>query len=192
MNSHIISGKNSGVYTHWGSKLCPQLPGRAVQRIYAGYMVSSEQGDSGGSGQVICLTDTPHISKMGSTQGRISRVKPVSIASDQQSNPLAHLLGNAIECSMCEVQSEPLIIMLPGQSVCPFNWTLQYSGWLMTAHAVFRPLDFTCIDRTSPRTGIDVPGMSVVLDHVANWCTGCAPFSRYRYDQEIQCIVCSK
>ena len=69
--------------------------------------------------------------------------------------------------------------MIPAKTRCPSTWTLEYSGYLMTAYYNEHPTMYECVDK-NPDT---VPGTASNVDpavfyHVEAYCKGlaCPPY----------------
>ena len=83
--------------------------------------------------------------------------------------------------------------MIPAKVVCPTNWTVGYTGYLMTAAYTHYRSTYECVDK-DPES---VPGLNgysgynAFLFHMEADCSGllCPP---YDTQKEITCVVCSR
>ena len=86
--------------------------------------------------------------------------------------------------------------MIPAKTQCPSNWTLEYSGYLMSAGRAWshhrHPTMYECVDKNPD----SVPGSAantygVLFMHVEAHCNGmlCPP---YDPQKELTCAVCTK
>ena len=87
--------------------------------------------------------------------------------------------------------------MIPAKIQCPSTWTLEYSGYLMSAykgdsHAVDYRNMFECVDKNPdsiPGSASDVNG--ALFHHTEATCTG-MPCPPYNPQKELTCAVCTK
>ena len=82
--------------------------------------------------------------------------------------------------------------MIPARLSCPPTWTLEYSGYLMTAYRSYHRRSAVCVDKDPE----DVPGEAASTDgalfyHMEATCNGldCPP---YDPQKELTCVVCTK
>ena len=97
-------------------------------------------------------------------------------------------------CAVCEVTTRSKQIMIPGRYTCPDTWTVEYSGWLMSASTSHHRAMFMCLDKT-PETviGREASNNGVLLYHVEAVCSvGQLPCPHYDDTKELACVVCTK
>ena len=83
--------------------------------------------------------------------------------------------------------------MIPAKVHCPANWTVEYTGYLMSENNVHYRSTYECVDK-DPES---VPGLNAehsdysALLHVEPVCSGfsCGP---YDAGKELTCVVCSR
>jgi len=83
--------------------------------------------------------------------------------------------------------------MIPAKTCCPSTWTLEYSGYLMSASKAYPHITmYECVDKNPD----SVPGTATSTDlalfyHVEANCNGmaCPP---YDSQKELTCAVCTK
>ena len=96
-------------------------------------------------------------------------------------------------CVVCFVKSRGSMLMMPARNDCPSGWTMEYKGYLMTAHHNHgHPTDFICVDGDPEY----VPGShankdGALLYPVEGVC-GSLPCLPYVNGRELTCAVCTK
>ena len=82
--------------------------------------------------------------------------------------------------------------MIPAKTQCPSNWTLEYSGYLMSDHYTHHHTMYECVDKNPD----SVPGSAsntggALFYHVEANCNGmlCPP---YDPQKELTCAICTK
>ena len=83
--------------------------------------------------------------------------------------------------------------MIPAKVHCPTNWTIEYTGYLMSEHKNFYRSTYECVDKDAiPAPGSD----SLNADQAYLWlvepdCSDllCPP---YNAAKELTCVVCSR
>jgi hypothetical protein len=82
--------------------------------------------------------------------------------------------------------------MFPGKITCPTDWTLEYSGYLMTSKDSHSKKTFECIDKDPESiAGSSANTNGALFYHVEGRCTG-LPCPPYDEEMEITCSVCTK
>ena len=107
--------------------------------------------------------------------------------------PLGHVNQHNVPCAVC-CTSRSKLFMLPGKSTCPTTWTMEYSGYLMTAYYTNSNSvkTYECVDK-DPES---IPGSSATTEgalfyHVEATCNG-LPCPPYDPQKELTCAVCTK
>ena len=184
-------GPRSGgvTYVRWGRTTCPNTTG--TELVYTGRAAGSLV-NTGGTSDILCLPEQPEY--MNLTQG-LEALSIISGAQYQtgQNQPLHDVTHQNIPCVICLVTQRESSLMIPARISCPDTWTLEYSGYLMTAHKNQQGRQSaTCVDK-EPET---VPGEAENTDetafhHIKVTCNGiqCPP---YDSQKELTCAVCTK
>ena len=103
-----------------------------------------------------------------------------------------------VPCAVCYVSTRETALMLPARMECPTSWTLEYSGYLMSAYAVsttsyYRTM-YECVD-SNPDIfiGSSANTDGAVFYHTEATCNG-LPCRTDKYDpqKELTCAVCTK
>ena len=183
-------GPGGAVYTRWGKTTCPNTEG--TELVYAGRIGGSLFSQKGGGSNYLCMPDNPDYSSY--TPG-VQGASPIHGAEFETANfrgPLSSFHNQNIPCAVCSTAVRAQVLMIPAKTQCPSSWTLEYSGYLMSASKNEHSTMFKCVDR-NPET---VPGHAAGRDganlfHTEATCNGllCPP---YDPQKELTCAVCTK
>ena len=100
--------------------------------------------------------------------------------------------NHKVPCAVCFAATRDTILMIPAKLTCPTNWTLEYTGYLMTEHYTHRRSTYECVDKDAESVpGLDGSSDIAFLYHVEPICGGlsCPP---YDAQKELTCVVCSR
>ena len=183
--------RNGGVvYTRWGKISCPN--GTGTQLVYAGRAGGSWYGHTGGGANYLCMPNDPHyLAYQPGVQGH----SPVYGAEYQSwAGPLSAVHDHNVPCAVCYASTRVAVTMIPAKTLCPSTWTLEYSGYLMSAYkgdSDYRTM-FECVDKNPdsiPGSASDING--ALFHHAEAACTG-IPCPPYDPQKELTCAVCTK
>jgi len=111
---------------------------------------------------------------------------------ESRSGPLSAVNNHNVPCAVCYASMRVAITMIPAKTRCPSTWTLEYSGYLMTAYHGEHTSMYECVDKNPD----SVPGSATdnspaTFYHVEAYCNGlaCPP---YDPQKELTCAVCTK
>ncbi len=185
-------GPTSGgvVYTRWGRTTCPDT---GAELLYKGITAGSDHNNYGGGVNYLCLPEVPEY----------SAYQP----GDQSHNYLygaeyefwnAGLLNSFYQhnapCAVCYVPTRVTVLMLPARITCPSNWTLEYSGYLMSERQSYKHSStFECVDmnpESVPGSGASTNGALFHFNEAK--CNVGIPCPPYDSEKEITCAMCSK
>ena len=181
--------RNGGVvYTRWGKSTCPSVSGTTV--VYAGRAGGTWWQQKGGAANYLCMPDDPdYLSYTPGVQG-YSYVYGAEYQSHQ--GPLSAVADHNVPCAVCYASTRVAVTMIPAKTWCPSTWTLEYSGYLMSAYLGHQRTMYECVDKNPD----SVPGSAANTDgalfhHVEASCNGmlCPP---YDPQKELTCAVCTK
>ena len=83
--------------------------------------------------------------------------------------------------------------MVPGRNICPAGWTMEYKGYLMSAHYGHAGRSSAvCVDddaESFPRSQSSKDGNLWYLIQAACGSLPCGP---YVHGRELTCVVCTK
>ena len=82
--------------------------------------------------------------------------------------------------------------MIPAWRHCPSQWTVEYTGYLMTEHHSHGKATYECVDRYAESVpGSHANGNGGLFYHVEASCNG-LPGAPYDPQKELTCAVCTK
>ena len=179
-------------YIRWGRTTCPEVEG--TEMIYEGIMAGSWYDHPGGGANYLCLPKTAMYHPEATTANiRRSNLYGTEYQITGGQALVAHHDHNA-PCAVCDVSTRSRKIMIPGTYECPSGWTVEYSGWLMSAHDSGHKgrTEFVCVDKDPE----DIAGLyantnGALLYPVEVVCTG-IPCPPYDDRKELSCVVCTR
>ena len=183
--------RNGGVvYTRWGKNSCPNISG--TELVYGGRAGGSWFDHTGGGANHLCMPNDPdYLAYQSGVQGW-SYVYGVEY--QPYAGPLQAVHHHNVPCAVCYASTRVAVTMIPAKTQCPSTWTLEYSGYLMSAYrhnSHYRTM-FECVDKNPdsvPGSGLTVYG--ALFHHVEASCTG-MPCPPYDPQKELTCAVCTK
>ena len=108
-----------------------------------------------------------------------------------------NICDHNVPCAVCYASTRVAVTMIPAKTQCPSTWTLEYSGYLMSAYRGsssnphYRTM-FVYVDKNPD----SIPGSAPSVDgalfyHTEAACTG-MPCLPYNPQKELTCAVCTK
>ena len=179
------------VYTRWGRTTCPDTPG--TELVYAGRAGGTHYTHKGGAADYLCMPESPEYLSFTPGHPGGSPVYGVEYETGgDYPGPLASVDEHNVPCSVCSTTARVMVLMLPAKTQCPPSWTLEYNGYLMTAHNTHHRTAFECMDK-DPEC---IPGSAgnengALFFHTEATCTG-LPCPPYDTKKELTCAVCTK
>ena len=176
-------------YIRWGRTTCPS--GHNTTLVYSGRAGGTHYDQKGGAANYLCMPDDPdYLQYTSGVQGH-SYIAGVEYYFPFQ--PLSSLNYNKVPCTLCYVSTRSVAVMIPAKTHCPTNWTLEYTGYLMSQHTAHYRSMYECVDK-DPES---VPGLAMESDPrallypVEPSCGGlsCPP---YDGEKELTCVVCTR
>ena len=177
------------MYIRWGRTVCPNVTG--TELVYEGIAAGSWLAHSGGGSNYLCLPKDPEYSSYRPGVQNLSPIYGAEYETHDQP-PLGHVNQHNAPCAVC-CTSRSTHFMLPGKNTCPTTWTMEYSGYLMTAYHGHHRKTYECIDK-DPES---IPGSANNTDgalfyHVEATCQWGLPCPPYDAEKELTCAVCTK
>ena len=178
------------VYVRWGRTSCPS--GQGTELVYSGRAGGGRYTHKGGGANHLCMPDDPDHMQYGSGVQGYSPVYGMEY-NIHSSQPLYSVYLHNVPCALCYVATRDTVLMIPAKVHCPTNWTVEYTGYLMTEHRNHHRSTYECVDK-DPES---VPGLdafsadSALFYHVEPNCSG-LPCSPYDAEKELTCVVCSR
>ena len=182
-----VSG--GATYTRWGRTSCPNITGTSL--VYSGRAGKSWHNQRGGGGNYQCLPDNPEYGQYILGVQTRSPIFGVEYQLDY-GGPLVALHNHNVPCAVCHVSTRAAVLMIPAWRHCPSQWTLEYTGYLMTEHLSHNTATYECVDKGAeavPCSGTDTNGG--IFLHVEASCNG-LPCPSYDPQKELTCAVCTK
>ena len=179
------------MYTRWGRTTCPDTPG--TELVYAGRAGGSYYTHKGGGANYLCLPESPdYLRSTAGHQGGSPVYGAEYESAGGNRGPLESVHDHNVPCAVCCTTARVMVLMLPAKTQCPPSWTLEYNGYLMTAHKDQHRTAFECIDQ-DPEC---IPGSvgnenAALFYHTEATCTG-LPCPPYDSSKELACAVCTK
>ena len=187
--------RSSGVlYTRWGKSSCPDTP--ETELLYSGKAGGTFYNEGGGGANYLCMPDDPEYDPSLKYASGIQNHARVYGA--EYEDPLQGTDDHNVPCAVCYVPTRSSVVMIPAKSTCPFSWTKEYYGYLMTGYKGAASNDnrgrtmFECVDKDQE----SLPGSAgnengVQFYHIEASCKGlpCHPYNEW---QELNCVVCTK
>ena len=150
----------------------------------------------GGGSNYLCLPLTPEFDEFQSGPGGD---RGYVYGAEYETNtfpPLSSRHQHDVPCAVCRAGNRGSLITIPAMLTCPFGWTKEYYGYLMTSYHGYNKQDFACVDRfpESVLGGDDDQNGAMFLS-VEVRCSGNGgnlPCSSYPDGRELSCVVCTK
>ena len=179
-----VSG--GATYTRWGRTSCPNIAGTSL--IYSGRAGKSWFNQRGGGGNYQCLPNNPEYGQYIAGVQDYSTIFGVEYETPVQSA----LQDHNVPCAVCHVSTRAAVLMIPAWRHCPSQWTLEYTGYLMSQYKNHNTGTYECVDKDAesvPGSGANTDGG--VFHHVEASCNG-LPCPPYVAEKELTCAVCTK
>ena len=186
--------RNGGVvYTRWGKNNCPNVTG--TELVYAGRAGGSWHRHTGGGANYLCMPNDPDYLQYSPGVQGYSYVYGTEYQTHH--GPLRAIKDHNVPCAVCYASTRVAVTMIPAKTRCPSTWTLEYSGYLMSAYREhssnphYRTM-FECVDKNPD----SIPGIAsnvngALFYHAEATCTG-MPCPPYDPQKELTCAVCTK
>ena len=182
------------VYVRWGRTSCPSDQG--TELLYSGRAAGSHYNHKGGGANHLCMPDDPeHLQYGNGVQGHSTlyglEYRPHS-PYPLSSQPLRHVHDHNVPCAVCYTATRDTVVMIPANLHCPTHWTVEYTGYLMSAHYRNQRSTYECVDKDPESVpGLDGSSGTSLFYHVEPNCAGlsCPP---YDAQKELTCVVCSR
>ena len=176
-------------YVRWGRTVCPSDQG--TELVYSGRAGGSYWNHKGGGANYLCLPDDPDHLQYESGAQETGYIYGVEYRT-RTFQPLRNVDYHNVPCAVCYVTTRATLLMIPAKVNCPTNWTIEYTGYLMSTHHSFYRSTYECVDKDPEFvSGLNVADSnSAFISHVEPHCSGlsCPP---YDAGKELTCVVCS-
>ena len=149
----------------------------------------------GGASNYLCLPLNPIFERTTSGAQGSSYIYGTEYQVGGQRNMFTNnnLHDHDAPCAVCHAASRGSHVMIPARNVCPSGWTLEYKGYLMSAHPGHPGrTQFICVDgNAEATTGSHVDKNGALLYFVESRCLS-LPCPPYGNGKELTCVVCTK
>ena len=181
---------SSGVtYIRWGRTSCPT--GNGTEYVYNGITAGSWYSYSGGGSNYICLVKNPKYPQEATTS---SGNYIYGTEYETGGGPLNEVSQNNPPCAACHVTTRSAQLMVPGTDECPGGWTLEYAGWLVSAHQSHYRTMYVCLDKDAEvLEGEEANTDDALMYNTVVDCGGYGiPCPPYVNQKDLACAVCTK
>ena len=153
-------------------------------------MGNSHRTNLGGGSNFVCLTSNATYNSHSSPQGEGTSIYGAKYKTKFHGFK-KNLNNNRALCAACYREHRGSQIVIPATNVCPLGWTLEYRGYLMSAHYQDRhSSEFVCVDEEAQPGGTTF-SEGAALYVVESLCDPlpCKPFAN---GYQLSCVVCTK
>ncbi len=92
----------------------------------------------------LCLVKDPQFT----LAYRVASSTPISkIYGTEYKHPLRGSHNHNAPCAVCHVTTRSAVLMIPGKTSCPRNWTREYYGYLVSAQHDHHRSMYECVDK---------------------------------------------
>ena len=189
---------SGAVYIRWGKSLCPG----GTELLYGGFAGGTWFSYQGGAADFLCLPNDPQYLSYVPGENTFSYSKVCGAEYEIGNGSPSHwgfdrLHDHRVPCAVCHATGRPSTFMLPAKYTCPFGWTREYYGYLMTtADTLYNNhhrTKYVCMDYTPDSLGRSTANGALFYLTEAN-CGVNVPCGSGKYDKEkeLTCAVCTK
>jgi len=172
--------------------------------VVKGYAAGPRYNTGGSGSNFLCLPDNPQWKNyMDGNQhdtGEISGIQYElynsgtfhnNIFSESNTGGIP-LADKQASCAVCYVGGRSTVIMIPARTQCPYGWTAEYAGYLVSDGRFDRKRgSYVCLDE-APELAVNVTSGSQAVIYPTEVQCGSLPCSLYPSGRELTCIVCSR
>ena len=189
--------------TIWGLQTCPMN----FNEVYTGRAGTSYHNNAGAGANIVCMNDVytsdETLERRTTTFASIFGIEYRTLSND----PLGEEIGENLPCAVC-ILLAGAVYMQPGTTQCPDEWSVVYSGFLMSElerdagsdrnNENYRS-EFICVHEDGENVAdLSNPFPEAQIGHVHVDCDDtnilpCDPMATANYAQgQLSCVVCSK
>ena len=188
---HIVHSLICVVLYRWGRTNCPF----DNMLVYQGRAASSQQSGSGAN--PLCVTATPLYLAHDDGNNGGAQLFGAQYVWNSDVAALKSVNGKRIPCAVCMIPNKGSNIMVPGENFCPFEWKIEYWGYLMASrYSSNAKSNWVCIDSQPEALDLSASGSGQVYWYATEIECGGMACSRsrpnaYVLQRELTCAVCS-
>ena len=159
-------------------------------------MGGSLHEDNGGASNYLCLPLNPVFDNITPGLQDNGRMCGVEYVTSGQSNIFSKTVHHHnVPCAVCHTESRGSHVMIPARNLCAVDWTLEYIGYIMSAHRQHKGrTQFICVDKDPGSTvgGHRYQGTTSAYLYFNEAYCGSLPCGPYIHGYELTCAVCTK
>ena len=121
--------------------------------VYSGRAGKSFYDQKGGGVNYQCLPNNPEYGQYAPGVQNFASIYGVEYQLNGGS-PLPVQTNHNVPCAVCHVSTRAAVLMIPAWRHCPSQWTLEYTGYLMTEAYNHGKATYECVDKDAE----SVPG----------------------------------
>ena len=173
--------------------------------LFEGYAAGPHYTIAGSGSNYLCLHEHPQwktyiegLQTSGKIYGVEYELYERNSVFSKSNNGGNSLEQNPAPCAVCYVGGRSTILMVPARTQCPDGWTMEYAGYLASAHSTSTPstgghkrTSYVCWDE-EPEVAVGGTSQNQALIYPVEVECGSLPCSVYVTGRELTCVVCSK
>ena len=185
------AGSSGVTYIRWGRTVCPQ----GTSLLYTGVAAGTKWDIKGGTSDTLCLAGNPQYKSGDASSSNAAQLSGVrNEVGGSPAPPLNNRYHTYLPCALCYTTTKSTSFMLPGRYTCPSEWSMEYSGYIMTEYTGSNRggrRDTICVDQDAEAAATKSSGHPAMLFLMQATCIGlnCPPFNSQK---PLTCVVCSK
>ena len=165
------------------------------QNLLLGRAAGQQFNQAGGTCSVLCLAMNPKFGTYSDSADTNQYIYGAEYRIDGVNPFNKNINLHDVPCATCRVETRGSKLILPGRNKCPNGWTLEYDGYLMSAHYGHTGrTQAVCVDKDADGVpgSISDDGGSSMLWYTIQASCGSLPCGPYVQGREITCAVCTK
>ena len=162
--------------------------------LYTGLTAGVYYDESGGGSNYLCYPVHPTYNFPSDLNVHFTRSDSF-LSGTKYQHPIVGVHGATVPCASCYASTRSAQLMIPGKTSCPYNWNVEYYGYLMSdGHWSDRSRnEFICVDKSQQSLTAEINNQGALLYHVRVRCSAhglaCATD---RYPYALPCVVCTR
>ncbi|GAB1603226.1 short-chain collagen C4-like [Argonauta hians] len=183
------------LYTRWGRTDCTPYS----SLVYDGVAAGEYFDHTGGGSNLLCLPNDPIWANATKQHEVAATIYGTEYQISEYHNKMfVHnnpetLHDHNVPCAVCMTRQPAVIMMLPARTYCYAGWSVEYSGYLMTAHNGHKGRqDYVCVDREPEADPAGYRDENGALLYFVQAVCGSLPCPPYVAGKELTCVVCRK
>lgn len=182
---------SGNTYTRWGKTSCPST----AALVYEGYAAGNAKYEKGGGANFLCLPKDPEWRSYSDSKATyIGRIFGVEYQIKDNSVYSTSFHDKEMPCSVCLITKKSTSLMVPGKVTCPYGWTKEYTGYLMSQAIAGnrQPSEYICVDENLDAVDGNKADNDQGNVYLVEGVCGSLKCPPYVGGRELTCVVCSK